>query len=373
MLFTPGPLALPAEVREQMLVDLGSRSATIRGITLAVRDSLVRLIGAQVSHSAILIQGSGTFAVEGALATFVSPSDKVLVIVNGVYGERIRDILSRRRLQHRTLTCPPTESPDVHKVSEILADDPAITHLCFVHCETTTGILNPISELAAVARMHGVLSIVDAMSAYGGVPIDAGSMGFDILVASGNKCVEAPPGIAFAVVRRTLLQRKATHAESFCLDLYDQWRSFEADGEWRSTPPTHVLQALHAALRRLEVETVDRRAARYSAIQMAIVAGMEALGFTTLIPASLRSPVCAVFTCPEWAGQEAERFTAFHRHLDEAGLHIYAKLHTPTRSFRIGCIGHIESHWVDLLLDRVASFQAAPALVAGVGKGGPMS
>lgn len=361
VLLTPGPLALSAEVKEEMLVDLGSRSARMREITARIRSSLLRLTGAEETHEAVPIQGSGSFATEAVLSTFVSPSDVVLVVVSGVYGERIVQILERRGIRHRILACDPISLPDPTAIAEILSSDTAITHLCIVQCETTTGLLLSVEKYSCVARAHGVITIVDAMSAFGAVPIDARRDGFDVLIGSGNKCVEAPPGVAFALVQRGLLTRKTARSNSFCLDLYEQWSTLEQSGEWRSTPPTHVLQALRAALESLEVETVAGRAARYAAIRDQVVDGMSRLGFVPLLPAPLRSPVCVAFTCPDWAGREARAFEVFYRYLDEAGIEIYSKLHLPTRSFRIGCIGRIEPHWIELFLDRVERFPSARA------------
>lgn len=359
-LLTPGPLALSSFVKEAMLLDVGSRDGAFKAVTREVRAGLLVLAGGTGSHAAIPIQGSGTFAVEAALATFVAAGDKPLVLVNGLYGERIAAILRRRGQAFEMMADPVTRTPDPEAVAARLDRDPSITHLCFVHCETTSGILNPYRALLAVARARGVVTIVDSMSAFGAIPVDAREDGFDILVSSGNKCLEAPPGLAFAMVARSLLTRRSARAASFCLDLYDQWRAFEEDGEWRSTPPTHVVMALHRALAALEAEGPAARRARYERVMARLLAGLEPLGFEPILPSSLRSPICLALRHPGWGDEAAAGFQGLYDHLAADRISIYAKLHGPTRSFRVGCIGQIQDAWIDRLVARASEVAPPP-------------
>lgn len=355
-LLTPGPLALSRAVKEAMLFDVGSRDAYFKDITQEIRAWILALAGGVGSHAVIPIQGSGTFAVEAALTTFIGPQDKALVLINGLYGERIATILRRNGLACEAMVIPVTQPPDVEQVAARLDADPSITHLCFVHCETTSGILNPFRALIRCARARGVITVVDSMSAFGAIPVNAQEDGFDILVSSGNKCIEAPPGLAFAVVATPLLTRKSARAHSFCLDLYDQWRSFEEIGEWRSTPPTHVVLALHRALSELLAEGIDQRRARYERVRRRLVDGLRPLGFEPILSPELQSPICVAFRTDHWDGNDQAGFQRLYDHLAADRIYVYAKVHAPTRSFRIGCIGQIQEAWIDRLIDRVADF-----------------
>jgi 2-aminoethylphosphonate aminotransferase len=355
-LLTPGPLALAPEVKASMQNDLGSRDHAFRQVTSDIRRWIADLANAADEYSVIPVQGSGTFAIEAALTTFVKDTDKVLVCVNGVYGETAAKILRRHRLRHAVLSRPVTEPVPVAEAEAMLAADPGITHLYVVHCETTSGILNPLPELLAMARCRGVASIVDSMSAFGAIEVDAqGDHPFDVLVSSGNKCLEAPPGVAFAIVRRPLLTPAHAVARTYTLDLLDQWRSFEETGEWRSTPPTHVAQALRAGLVALRQETVAGRHARYAAIRDRLIAGMRPLGFAPILPPQLQSPICVAFR-NDAVVPEAASFAEYYQHLRAARLLIYARFHEASRSFRVGCIGRIEPQWVDELVEATRAF-----------------
>ncbi|MBL6454749.1 2-aminoethylphosphonate--pyruvate transaminase [Belnapia sp. T6] len=354
-LLTPGPLALAEEVKAAMQTDLGSRDVAFRRVTQDIRQWVQDVAHAAPEYSTILMQGSGTFAIEAALTTFLKDTDRVLVCANGVYGETAAKILRRHRLDHAVITRPITEPVSVAEVEARLAADRRITHLYFVHCETTSGILNPLPELLSLARRRGVTSIVDSMSAFGAIEVDAERHPFDILISSGNKCLEAPPGIAFAIVHRALLTPEQTVSRTYTLDLFDQWRGFEETGEWRSTPPTHVAQALRAGLMGLRQETVAGRHARYAAIRDRLITGMRPLGFLPILRPELQTPICVAFR-HDGLVPDAVAFADYYRHLRAARLLIYARFHEATRSFRIGCIGRIEPAWVDELVEATRAF-----------------
>ena len=354
-LLTPGPLALAPEVKASMQSDLGSRDIAFREVTRDIRRAIGDLAHAGPDYTTVLVQGSGTFAIEAVLSTLLKDSDKVLVCSNGVYGETAARILRRHRLRHAVLPCPIDTPVPVAAAEAMLRRDPSITHLYFVHCETTSGILNPMAELLALARRRGVASIVDSMSAFGAVEVDARAHPFDVLISSGTKCLEAPPGIAFAVVRRALLTPQNTAARTYTLDLFDQWRAFEESGEWRCTPPTHVAQALRAALAGLREETVAGRHARYAAIRDRLVARMRPLGFEPILPPSLQSPVCVAFRSDALV-PDAAAFADYYQHLRAARLLIYARFHEASRSFRVGCIGQIQPDWVEDFIAETGRF-----------------
>lgn len=348
-LFTPGPLSLSSTVRDSMRLDLASRDSAFKQVTQQLRDRLLLVSGGQASHSSVPIQGSGTFAMEAALVTFTGKRDKVLVCINGIYGERIAKILAKSGINFEALRFPATLPIDVATIERMANLDEGFTHICFVHCETTTGIVNPVRSLVETGRRHGLVTIVDAMSSFGGLPIDVEVDGIDVLVSSGNKCIEAPAGVAFALISNRLLVGGVSHASSYCLDILDQWQNFEQHGEWRTTPPTHVVQAFNKALEELLEEGLVSRNRRYCRIRDKILSGMTALGFETVVPQDCQSPICLAFRSAEFV-PDKPAFESYYDHLAANDVYIYAKLHDQTGTFRIGCIGQIEDAWIDKLI-----------------------
>ncbi|MPW23764.1 2-aminoethylphosphonate--pyruvate transaminase [Paraburkholderia piptadeniae] len=346
-LLTPGPLALSDEVKAQMQYDLGSRDASFKTITAEVRNLIVDLVGGNGAYSAIPMQGGGSYGIEAALASFVAPSDRPLVCINGIYGERMLKMLQLRGVHAVSITVPSDQPLSISQISEYLEKNSKITHLCFVHCETTTGVINPLGPIVELAKQHGVKTIIDAMSSFGAVEINSKQVEFDILVTSSNKCIEGPPGVSFVIASLEMLNSNVEHMNSFVLDVRDQWNTFEKSGEWRSTPPTHVIQACAKALERLTIEGVSRRAERYCSVRDAIIRATASYAFP-LLDARIRSPVCLALTAPDVIRTQKD-LDALYAHLVDYNLYIYTKLHSPSRSFRIGCMGRIDPMWIRLL------------------------
>ncbi|MDH3693744.1 MAG: 2-aminoethylphosphonate--pyruvate transaminase, partial [Gammaproteobacteria bacterium] len=240
-LLTPGPLTTSISVKQAMLHDWGSRDKEFIRVNQEVREKLVNIANAGESHVCVPIQGSGTFAVEATLGTLIGPSDKALVLVNGAYGKRICKICEYHGLAFATLETAENIPSDTQTLDKMLGDDNAITHVAAVHCETTSGILNPIQDIAIVTARHQRKLIIDTMSAFGALPLDAKVTPFDALVASSNKCFEGVPGMGFAIIKQDTLERCKGNSTALSLDLYDQWVAMQGNGQWRFTPPTHVL------------------------------------------------------------------------------------------------------------------------------------
>ncbi len=338
-LLTPGPLTTSDTVKRAMLHDWGSRDRRFIAINAGIRRRLAELAGAAETHGTVPIQGSGTFAVEAMIGTLVPRSGKLLILVNGAYGKRmakICDYYGRATVIYETAEDTP---PEPAEVKRRLAADPAVTHVAAVHCETTSGILNPIAEIAAVVKSAGRSLLIDAMSAFGALPIDAGTVPFDALAASSNKCLEGVPGMGFVIIRKSVLERSGSNAPSLSLDLHDQWKAMEANGQWRFTPPTHVIAAFHQALEEHAAEGgVEGRGRRYRENCKILVEGMRALGFETLLPDSLQAPIIVTFRMP---ADPRFRFQEFYDRLSAKGYVIYPGKLTVADSFRIGCIGRL--------------------------------
>ncbi|HFD15036.1 MAG TPA: 2-aminoethylphosphonate--pyruvate transaminase [Rhodospirillales bacterium] len=339
LLLTPGPLTTSRSVKEAMLRDWGSRDREFIALNAAVRRRLTALAGAEGSHVTVPLQGSGTFVVEAMLGTLVPRDGKLLVLVNGAYGERMLEIAAYHGRAATALRTPEDVPNDPEALDRALAEDPAVTHVAVVHCETTSGILNPLAEVAAVTARHGRRLLIDAMSAFGALPLDAREIRFEALAASANKCLEGVPGVAFAIVERQALLAAEGNCPSLSLDLHDQYRAMEANGQWRFTPPTHVLAAFHEALVEHEEEGgVEGRGRRYRENCRILVEGMRALGFETLLPDALQAPIIVTFRMP---ADPAFRFEEFYDRLRRRGFVIYPGKLTVAPSFRIGCIGRI--------------------------------
>lgn len=339
LLLTPGPLTTSASVKRAMQKDLGSRDAAFIAVNQRIRESLLGIASARGTHECVPVQGSGTFAVEAMIGTFAAPDGKLLILVNGSYGKRMARICATLGRPHEVIESPEEQPVDVLALDRALTEDTEITHVAVVHCETTTGIVNPLGAVADVVASHCRGLLVDAMSAFGAIPIDARRCNFDALAASSNKCLEGVPGVAFCIARREALEATGGNSSSLCLDLHDQWRAMESNGQWRFTPPTHCLLALDRALVEFAAEGgVAGRGARYRENHRLLVAGMRRLGFETLLPDNLQSPVIVTFLCPADARFE---FGEFYQRLRQRGFVIYPGKLTLADSFRIGCIGHL--------------------------------
>lgn len=341
LLLTPGPLTTAPETRAAMLRDFGSRDAAFIALTRRVRERLTVLARGEATHVAVPLQGSGTYAVEATLGTLLDRSSKALVLVNGAYGKRIERIcrlIGRACATYETAEDVP---PDPAELARRLRADPSIADVVLVHCETTSGILNPLDRIADAVAAEGRGLIVDAMSSYGAIPIDLRHTPIDAVIASSNKGLEGAPGIGLVLLRRARLEACAGNSHSLSLDLYEQWKGFEANGQWRFTPPTHVLAALDAALDGLDAEGgVAGRFARYRENCQILTRGLGALGAVPLLPEMLQAPIIVTFRMP---ADPAFRFERFYDELARRGYLIYPGKLTGIDSFRVGCIGQIRA------------------------------
>ncbi|SEE20008.1 2-aminoethylphosphonate--pyruvate transaminase [Rhizobiales bacterium GAS188] len=338
-LLTPGPLTTSRSVKAAMIHDWGSRDAAFVAINKAVLERLPEIAKGGGDYVTVPMQGSGTFAVEAMLTSFVPANGKVLLLINGAYGhraKRILDIARRNLVVHET---PEDTPPDLAEVERVLKRTPDITHVFAVHCETTSGILNPIERIGALAAAHGKSFLLDSMSAFGALPLDLPKTHVDAVAASSNKCIEGVPGLGFVICRREALVGTKGQATTLVLDLHDQWANFEKTGQYRFTPPIHVIVAFHQALQEFAAEGgVEGRGGRYRNNCCILTAGMRALGFRTLLKDELQAPIIVTFhmpTHPRFA------FQRFYDGLKDRGYVIYPGKLTVADSFRIGCIGRL--------------------------------
>jgi 2-aminoethylphosphonate-pyruvate transaminase len=369
LLLTPGPLTTSASVKQAMVHDWGSRDQGFIAINKMVLEKIVELAGGQGTHVTVPVQGSGTFAVEAMITSFVPKSGKLLVVINGAYGQRAKKIAEIAGRAVATYETPEDTPPDLARLEKMLADDKAITHVFAVHCETTSGILNPIADLAALVKKHGRRLLVDSMSAFGAIEIDARAVHYDALAASSNKCLEGVPGLGFVVCRSTALAECKGNATTLVLDLFDQAEGFAKTGQYRFTPPIHVIVALGKAIEEHAAEGgVAGRGKRYRENAKVLIDGMRAMGFQTLLPNDLQAPIIITFHMPT---DPKFVFQRFYDGLKDRGYVIYPGKLTVADSFRMGCIGRLyPDHMrgalaaVREVLDEMRVTNGGPALAA---------
>jgi 2-aminoethylphosphonate-pyruvate transaminase len=368
ILLTPGPLTTSLATKSAMLRDWGSWDASFNAVTARVRARLTAIVNGEATHVCVPMQGSGTFSVEAAVNTLVPRDGHLLVLINGAYGRRLArltEMMGRKLTVFETAEDVPTTAADVARK---LDADPSITHVGLIHCETSTGILNPLPEIADAVAQRGRRLIIDAMSSFGAIPIDAGAVPFDALIAASGKCIEGPPGMGFVFARTSALEQCAGNSTSLSLDLYDQWTYMEKTTQWRYTPPTHLVVALYAALEQyIAAGGQPARLARYAANCEMLIAGMKEMGFRPFLDARIQAPIIVTFHAP---ADPRYAFKAFYDKVRDKGFILYPGKLTQLETFRVGCIGAIGPeemrHAVNAVRDALAELgirQIAPAAV----------
>jgi len=351
-LFTPGPLTTSRTVKQAMLRDMGSRDSEFIEIVRDVRRRLVALCAEPDEYTAVLMPGSGTYGVEATLSSVIPPEGKLLLLINGAYGERMHKIANVQHIQHKALSFAENVQPDPEALRQALDEDPDISYVAVVHSETTTGIINPIEIYGPIVKSHGCIFIVDAMSSFAAYPIDLKACGIDFLVSSANKCIEGVPGFSFVLARKETLLATRGFARTLSLDLLAQWEGLESDGQFRFTPPTHVVLAFHQALLELEQEGgIPARVERYRQNYEATLAAMLAFGFEPYVERTKRGYIITSFYYPDHANFD---FKTFYQKLSDKGSIIYPGKLTHANCFRIGHIGRLTLSDVDALIAAIS-------------------
>ena len=338
-LLTPGPLTISMRTKQAMLRDWGSWDVDFNSITGRIRERLLAIAQATGSHECVPMQGSGTFAVEAAIGTLVPREGHVLIPQNGAYCQRIARICKYLGRKATTIDYAENAQATAADVERALGKDPSITHVALVHCETSAGILNPLHEIAAVVARQGRRLIVDAMSSFGALEIDARQTPFDAVIASSGKCLEGPPGMGFVIVRRAALERCEGNCHSLSMDFYDQWVYMQKTTQWRFTPPTHVVAAFDTAIAQyLEEGGQAARGARYARNCRTLIEGMAALGLRSFLPAAIQAPIIVTFHAPE---DPRYTFKSFYNAVKAHGYILYPGKLTTLETFRVGCMGQL--------------------------------
>ncbi len=352
ILFTPGPLTTSLNVKQAMLNDLGSRDFTFMGLLEDIRSRLLDIGGVQKGdYESIILQGSGTYGLEAVVSSTIPPDGKLLVIINGAYGRRIAEIARIHHIDLVTFEYPENKKPDLNEIEIALQNDKTITQVAVVHCETTTGMINPIKEIGDLVEHYGKIYFVDAMSSFGAVPFNLAECNIDYLVSSANKCIEGVPGFSIILAKRETLEATEGFSRTLSFNLLAQWRGFETNGQFRFTPPTHTLLAFHQALIELELEGgVNGRAARYRRNYETLVEGMRKLGFIEYLHPDDQGYIITSFRYPDHKNFD---FNEFSSHLNARDYVIYPGKLSQEDCFRVGSIGRIFPSDVKALLSAI--------------------
>jgi 2-aminoethylphosphonate-pyruvate transaminase len=363
ILLTPGPLTTTLRTKLAMLRDWGSWDSDFNEITASMRRSLLKVIHGEDTHVVVPLQGSGTFSVEAAVATLVPSDGHVLVLDNGAYCKRavrLTTLMGRRCTQ---VSFDEAEQVSPQVLDDRLAADRSITHVVMIHCETGAGVWNPLQQVSEVCAKHGRGLIVDAMSSFAALPIDARETKFDALVAASGKCLEGVPGMGFVFIRKEVLERCAGQSQSLAMDLHDQYVYMEKTGQWRFTPPTHVVAALAEAIAQFEAEGGQpARLSRYTWNYHTLIDGMSRLGFMPFLDPSIQAPIIVTFHAP---GDARYDFKTFYQAAKKHGFILYPGKLTQIETFRVGCIGAIGPNEMEQAVHAVALAMEEMGIASG--------
>jgi len=356
VLLTPGPLTTHEDVRRAAGVDWGSRDDDFTALTKQVTHQILAAAGADETIACVLMQGSGTFAVEAALRTFIPKRGGIIVGVNGAYGERMARLAERAGLKVTVVDHGYTEAIDPTRLVEALRKNPGYTHVGVTHCETSTGLLNPLPQIADAVHEAGARLIVDAMSTFGALDTLVNHPGVDAVVAASGKCLEGLPGVGIVLSPRMVLAGADGRCDSLSLDLADQFTHMESTGQWRFTPPTHVVAGLAAAMEIFEAEGGRTgRLRRYQANSQALAEAAAQSGLHPYLPQELQAPVIHTFFAPQtddWS------FPTLYALVKRRGFILYPGKLTKEETFRVGCIGRVTP---DTMRDAVGAIGAGLA------------
>ena len=347
LLFTPGPLNTSDLTKKSTLIDLGSRDKDFIRINKLLFKDILKLGNANKGYVCLPIQGSGTFGLEATFSTLLSNKSKVLILTNGTYANRLITICKKIKKNYLVLKFNENASIAIDAIEKILLKNKSISHIAVVHCETSSGILNPLDKISSLCKKYKKKLIVDAMSSFGGIEINIKKNNIDALVSSANKCLEGIPGFSFSIIKRTTLSASKGNANTLSLDLFDQWKGFLRNGQWRFTPPTHSIVALTSALEELKKEGgIKNRNKRYKKNYQTLINGMNKMSFKSY----LDTPIIVSFQMPK---DKKFNFNFFYNNLSKLGFIIYPGSITNQKTFRIGCIGNIYPKHIKMLLKAV--------------------
>jgi 2-aminoethylphosphonate-pyruvate transaminase len=363
ILLNPGPVTTADAIKAALLVpDICPREQDFGAVIAAVRRKLLMVADADPnSHSAVLIGGPGTAAMESAIGSLVPANGRLMIIDNGAYGQRAAEIAAALAIPFDVWHLPWTERPPLDQLRARLDRSGPFTHLFWVHHETTTGLLNPLRSICRLCAERGIVSIVDAMSSLGGLPLSLRNDGIDFVISSANKCLEGMPGISFVIGPTALIADSVSIGRTYALNLWRHWSAQEKTAQFPFTPPVQVLYVLDQALDHALIETIAARAARYHACYRVMLDGMISLGFEPLLPRELHSGLLTAFRLPSWTGFS---FIDFHDFLYARGITLYPGKLPGVETFRVANIGALSADDLQTFVDAARMYLKARNILA---------
>lgn len=339
-LFTPGPVTTSLRTKQLMLHDIGSRDYEFLNLVQVIKSKLINIAECtKDDYDVIFMQGSGTFGLESVITSAIPPDGKLLVIINGAYGKRILEIAEMAKIQTVQLEYRENRRPDLNEIDSTLKKDKDITSVAFVHCETTTGILNELDQISKVVKKYEKKIIVDALTTFGAMKIDFYGNDIDYLIAGPDKCLEGMPGFAIIFAKVEELKKTKDWGRSLSLNLYQQWQEMNDTNQFRFTPPIQAILSFNNALDELIKEGgVLARGERYRSNYNTLISGMRKLGFTEYLFPNLRSYIITSYLNPD---DPKFKFRKFYDRLRELGNIIYFGKLSTWEGFRIATIGRI--------------------------------
>jgi 2-aminoethylphosphonate-pyruvate transaminase len=350
ILLTPGPISCRDDIKQRMMIDYGSRDTRFLSIVDDVRMKLLEISNTSSdTHTTVLMQGCGTMGIESVISSIIPGTGLLAVFSNGSYGRRAVDIANTHQIKVHHIRLSENKQVTPTLVLCTLIAHPEITHVHMVHHETTTGVLNPVYDIGKAIHAHNpdVCFSVDAMSSYGGIPLDVAGSEIDFLIGSANKCIESVPGFSYVISRRQSLERARGNARTVTLDLVAQWDGLEKSGQFRFTPPTHSIVAFsHAIDLLVEEGGVEARHRRYVSYNAYLREEMSKMGFdpyeVEIGNESVPPPIITSYRYPT----DTFDFEKFYTMLVDRKVVVYPGKMTTELLFRVGNIGAIT--WDDL-------------------------
>jgi len=338
VLMNPGPVNVTNRVRKALLrPDICHRENEFAEVLSSVRKRLLKIFGVEKTHMAALFTGSGTAALEAMLSSFADKNKKILVLSNGVYGERIREILELHGAPVRTLSSGPGRFPSLREIEKVLRSDRAVRAVAMVHHETSSGMLNPLKEVARLARDHKKTFLVDAVSSLGAEKLDLKDIGF--LAGSSGKCLHGYPGVSFVLVsKKEWAGNQKKRAKTFYLDLWNTLR-YEEKQDTPFTPAVQLFYAFEEALKELEAQGLEKRIRAYADRCRLLEEGFQKTGLKFVVEKKFRSHVLTSLWMPRGLS-----YKALHDALKKKGFVIYAgQSRLAGKIFRVSNLGDMSA------------------------------
>ncbi|MBN4049058.1 2-aminoethylphosphonate--pyruvate transaminase [archaeon AH-315-M20] len=340
ILLSPGPATTSDTVKlAQVVPDIPPREKEFGSVMKFVSEHLKKISGGDENYTCVLFGGSGTAGVDAVINSVVPPNKKILVINNGIYGERMVKIAKAYSISYIELKFEWGKLPDLQKIDDALQNDKNIACVSMIHHETTTGMLNPVREIGEIVKKHDKVFIVDTISSFACIPFSIKDYKIDFMLSTSNKCIQAMAGCCFAICKKDELEKiKDYPKRSFYLNLYDQYNFFKNNCQMQFTPPVQVIYALKQAIMEFEREGAKNRFERYLKSWQTLVRGMEELGFKRLLKGEEESHILTTFLDPENPNYD---FYKIHDLLYKKGFTIYPGVLSKRATFRLANMGAI--------------------------------